>query len=564
MMIAFLPLLVMAQEKKVDFFGSGRFALNNGNMSGELTKTDTVTPQKQMRGNTLFDLGFHIRPSSETEIKAITRVSNDMNGFWGAGVLFNVRELYLRGLLLKRFKYQVGDLNTRMSAYTLYNNDAELSSHNPVALNTFSEVIEYDKFYVDHAWRQQGAMVDFGFDFEKYLNHLQVKTLISKNRQTDYFSSPDRLFSGTTVGAKLFKQLNLEYNLAHTFDVKNSAMFSDALFKNTVHSFGLKEKFDLGKHGIELSAEFGKSKVVYENNITAPIIPDGKFAEAGVYWKSKQSGLSATINVRNVETHFRSMGAQSRRVDFSATASEYAYYTNRETPRPANIMDILTDGAYYSLFLRPELKQFNPSYENMMPYGKATPNRQGFDASISWDAKKLQGFKVGLAGASFNEITGQGTLNLRNFTQLETFADLGISELYKGKRKLGMSAYVRIQNTMRDGTENIDKVDLKTQQFKIGVSYEIIPKLSLQVAAVQLIAKGNEYLAERNSFNEINFYTAYTAQLKETFWTGGINYQFSKANSLKLQWQQVNWNNELLPANQYKINRFAVLYNLFF
>lgn len=61
------------------------------------------------------------------------------------------RELYLRGLLLKRFKYQVGDLNTRMSAYTLYNNDAELSSHNPVALNTFSEVIEYDKFYVDHA-----------------------------------------------------------------------------------------------------------------------------------------------------------------------------------------------------------------------------------------------------------------------------------------------------------------------------------------------------------------------------------------------------------------------------
>ncbi len=358
--------------------------------------------------------------------------------------------------------------------------------------------------------------------------------------------------------------MNLEYNLAHTFDVKNSAMFSDALFKNTVHSFGLKEKFDLGKQGIELSAEFGKSKVVYENNITAPIIPDGKFAEAGVYWKSMQSGLSATINVRNVETHFRSMGAQSRRVDFSATASEYAYYTNRETPRPANIMDILTDGAYYSLFLRPELKQFNPSYENMMPYGKATPNRQGFDASISWDAKKLQGFKVGLAGASFNEITGQGTLNLRNFTQLETFADLGISELYKGKRKLGMSAYVRIQNTMRDGTENIDKVDLKTQQFKIGVSYEIIPKLSLQVAAVQLIAKGNEYLAERNSFNEINFYTAYTAQLKETFWTGGINYQFSKANSLKLQWQQVNWNNELLPANQYKINRFAVLYNLFF
>ena len=110
----------------------------------------------------------------------------------------------------------------------------------------------------------------------------------------------------------------------------------------------------------------------------------------------------------------------------------------------------------------------------------------------------------------------------------------------------------------------IDKVDLKTQQYKLGVSYEIIPKLSLQLAAVQLIAKGNEYLAERNSFNEINFYTAYKAQLNETLWIGGVNYQFSKANCLKLQWQQVNWDNELLPANQYKISRFAVLYNLFF
>lgn len=70
-------------------------------MSGELTKTDTVTPQKQMRGNTLFDLGFHIRPSSETEIKAITRVSNDMNGFWGAGVLFNVSRVILAWLAFK-------------------------------------------------------------------------------------------------------------------------------------------------------------------------------------------------------------------------------------------------------------------------------------------------------------------------------------------------------------------------------------------------------------------------------------------------------------------------------
>ena len=90
-----LPIVLVAQEKKIDFFGSGRFALNNGSIDGALLNTDSVTPRKQMRGSTLFDLGFHIKPSAETEIKAITRVTNDINGFWGGCIVMNVRELYL-------------------------------------------------------------------------------------------------------------------------------------------------------------------------------------------------------------------------------------------------------------------------------------------------------------------------------------------------------------------------------------------------------------------------------------------------------------------------------------
>ena len=103
-----LPITLLAQEKKIDFFGSGRFALNNGSIGGALVDADTVTPRKQMRGATLFDLGFHIKPSAETEIKAITRVTNDINGFWGGGIVMNVRELYLRGLLLKKLLESTG------------------------------------------------------------------------------------------------------------------------------------------------------------------------------------------------------------------------------------------------------------------------------------------------------------------------------------------------------------------------------------------------------------------------------------------------------------------------
>jgi hypothetical protein len=90
------------------------------------------------------------------------------------------------------------------------------------------------------------------------------------------------------------------------------------------------------------------------------------------------------------------------------------------------------------------------------------------------------------------------------------------------------------------------------------------PILELQFAGIILEASGNEFMAQRNSFNEIIFYNAYKADLSETLLLEGINYQFSKNNCLKIQYQQTDWNNKLLASNQYNINRFAILYNLFF
>lgn len=559
-----LPIVLVAQEKKIDFFGSGRFALNNGSINGALLNTDSVTPRKQMRGSTLFDLGFHIKPSAETEIKAITRVTNDINGFWGGGIVMNVRELYLRGLLLKKFKYQVGDLNTRMTPFTLYNAEGELSLQNPEALNTFSEVIAYDKFYGENSWRQQGAQIDFGFKFNEVFNSMKIKGLIAKNRQTDYFSTPDRLFSAATADFTFFKNLGLQYNLAHIFDVRESAMFSDARFSNTVHSFGLTESFSIKQFQFKLSGEAGFSKVAYENMLAAPNIPTGNFATASLTFNPSKAWY-VKLHANRVETHFRSMGAQSRRVNFNAVASEYAYYTNRESVRPANMLDILTDGNYYNLFLTPNLQGFNPVYENILPYGQATPNRQGAQAELGFRTKAQLGlFTSNMRVSRYNEISGQGTINTRNFSEIQWDANSNINHFYHGKRRLNLSVFYRLQNTQREGIKNIEEIQLNTSQVKLGVAYEVVPKLHLQMGLLLVQAKGNEFMPTRNAFNQVVFYERSNYDLNETLFLGGINYQFSKHNCLKIQWQQVNWNNELLPQNQYGINRLSVLYNLFF
>ena len=562
--ILLLPIVAKAQEKKIDFFGSGRFVFNNSSIGGELIKQDSTTARKQMTGYTLFDLGFHIRPSENTEIKAITRVQNDMTGFWGGGIVFNLRELYLRGLMFNRIKYQVGDLNTRMTEYTLFNYQGEMGQNNPLALNTFGEVIQYDKFYGQNSWRQQGATADIGFDFNKYLNHIHVTGLITKNRQTDYFSTPDRLFSGSSIQAKLFNQLNLGYNYSNVFDVQHSAMFSNAMFNNRVQSIDVKEKFAYKNMQFDLAGEFGVSNVNFENTQNAPQLKDGTFMDGSITIQNKKSNWNASLALRSVESEFRSMGAQSRRVDFTAVANEFAYYTNREIPRPVNMLSLLTDGNYYNMFLSPTLKDYNPAYENILPYGKATPNRQGADVKLGWNHSNKNLLKLGANISFYNEITGQGTANLRSFDNTELLADIGINEFYKGKKKLHLGVFVKQQNTSRSGTQGIDKIDLKSSQIKVGLEYEMIPNLELQLAGIILEANGNEFMAQRNSFNEIIFYNSYKADLSETLLLGGINYQFSKNNCLKIQYQQADWNNKLLASNQYTISKFAMLYNLFF
>jgi hypothetical protein len=229
------------------------------------------------------------------------------------------------------------------------------------------------------------------------------------------------------------------------------------------------------------------------------------------------------------------------------------------------MLDILTDGNYYNLFLTPNLQGFNPVYENILPYGQATPNRQGAQAELGFRTKAQLGlFTSNMRVSRYNEISGQGTINTRSFSEIQWDANSNINHFYNGKRRLNLSVFYRLQNTQREGIKNIEEIQLNTSQVKLGVAYEVIPKLHLQMGLLLVQAKGNEFMPTRNAFNQVVFFERSNYNLNETLFLGGINYQFSKHNCLKIQWQQVNWNNELLPQNQYGINRLSVLYNLFF
>ena len=93
LLIAFLLLsnVGWSQKKKFQVNGAARgyFFANELDLSEDL---DTITTRKANYGHTLADIGMSIYPNKQTEIIGMFRIRNELGGFWGGGVTFNVRQ----------------------------------------------------------------------------------------------------------------------------------------------------------------------------------------------------------------------------------------------------------------------------------------------------------------------------------------------------------------------------------------------------------------------------------------------------------------------------------------
>jgi hypothetical protein len=120
------------------------------------------------------------------------------------------------------------------------------------------------------------------------------------------------------------------------------------------------------------------------------------------------------------------------------------------------------------------------------------------------------------------------------------------------------------QETHRAGDKAIDGIHLNSEFIKAGLNYVLFDQLSIELAGILFKASGNEFIANRNTVNDIDFFSAYQTQLKENIYISGLNYQFGPNTSLKIQYQQANRDNSLDSQKNYTLHRFAVIYNLFF
>lgn len=566
-------------KEKLSVYGAGRFMLQNNSRSGALFEEsiiqgdtlapDTVNPRKELSGFALFDLGFHFRPNNKTEIKAQTRVNGDLDGFWGAGIGFTFRELYIRGVLKDVIQYRVGDLDLKMTPFTIYNNHADLRRHSTSPLQVYSDINEYENFSRENRWRQQGLQTSFALNIGSK-NTLDVHAHLTKDRQTDFFFVPDRLMSG---GQLIFNRKGLGrigYHVNGFWEIEETSQFAEGTSATTVHSLSA-AVMPLKDQPWVFYGEGSTSYQGYNEIDNAPEMDNGLATTIGIRKPIKNEEWGYYGEWLSVSSEFRSPAAQSRRLNPSALNTNLPYQTNSELQRPVTIYDMVQDPNVYNRSIQYNLAEYNPVLSNAMPYGKATPNRQGLLVGAGREKDSTMVSKVSFDGGWLTEISGRGINEYRTFLFADAFVQLDITQQTGWKNQTLVELHTQFENTSRDGLssetealQGIGAVDLSSSLFEVSVSQELSDGFFVDLGVLSFNGSGNEFIAQRNAFDQVQDYFAVDYDLTETTFYGGVRFAFSANSNFLVQYRNSTIENGNDPANDYTWNQLMMVYNLFF
>ncbi len=551
------------EHKKFRLTGAARGIIFGDDLKQDVEVADTITAPKLSSGHTLVDLGLSIQPNKSMEVFGMLRVRNDFGGFWGAGTTFDVRQITVKGVVNNKVRYQIGDINYKLTPFTLYNPDQETSFGRPAALQSYMDVVNYDNFYdFNNSWRQQGAAVDFGLRFKKYVDELNFNFFTSRINRTNFSSVSERLFSGINLELVQSSYLHLAATYVNMYDWKGTSR-SDILLSNPVTTVSASVFVPQGDWLFEADAEVGQSHQFYRGTDEDPDIT-GMFSDLKLKAKFNPFKLQAVLGVRNVEADFRSPGAQTKRINFNSFPQAYQRITNEQMVRSFTMYDLLRETDIYNLQLSPELMAFDPRYDNITPYGDATPNRSGFSLELNkTDEKEIYNVRVGFHQLS--ETKGQGTTELKNFQRIEAEAEIELNKLLSGfDKQIVLQAGMRMDETSRDGMEGVRSVDLSTGIMSFGIEAEIFKKFYLIGGYQVMTYKGFDFMPLKGDFEEVVYFNEFEVDGLERMTAVGMKYDFSEKDFLSVQWNNFKSQNEFGLIPNYDINQLAILYSMKF
>jgi hypothetical protein len=361
---------------------------------------------------------------------------------------------------------------------------------------------------------------------------------------------------GGSAVVRLSNKVNVGSHFVNTFEILSSAnekvaYYNPVLNTQLVYSGSFK---DLPYKAL---LEGGFSKRGWDGDSLAPEIK-GNFITGLIYTETKKGTFN--LGFRYVDTDFRSIGAQTRRIDYNNITTSYPYFSNNYTQRKVSLLDIMSDPNVYNQSMSTSLMNYNQMYSAVSAYGDATPNRIGLTAEID-KINITDFFSAKVQSQYFSEIIGQGTTQKRSFNKSALHSLLSLDKLFSFKNSCELEGSINLETVKRDG-EDFEKIDFNSALYSGSISIELIKNLKIIAGAKVFYAEGNEFVVERNIYDQINDYSAINYDNKETILIGGIQHHFTDDIYFTMQYNQFNVLDKTNTHDEFSIGRLIFMFNM--
>ena len=552
-----LPVLARSQVKsKLWYDGNSRVTFNRDALEGSLKDIDTVSTRSNGGGSTVLDLGFHFTPVDDIEIFSEIRLKNDFGGMWGNKSVVELRRLSAKGIINNKIAFSIGDIYLKQTKFTLYNYEQELSQYEPSVFKFYRDYVNYENYYQSNYRRLQGLQTNFSYSMYNFIEQIDVDAFSARVRGVEWLGEPELLMLGGSAILKLSNKINLGSHYVNTFEVLSSSNGTVAYY-NPVLNTQISYSGLLNDNPYKMLLEGGFSKRGWEGDSLAPEI-NGNFIQASIHSKKIKSELD--LSFRYVDSDFRSMGAQTRRIQYNSTNSTYPYYSNNYTQRKVSLLDIMSDPNVYNQNLSTSLMNYNPMYSSVSPYGDATPNRIGFTGKIS-NMNLTDFFIVNVQTQYFTEVIGQGTNQKRMLYKSALNSIFLLDKLLSTKKSLILEGSMNLETVNRGG-EDFEKIDFNSVLFSGSISYELIKNFKLIAGTKVFYAEGNEFLADRDEFDQINDYSNHFYDTKETILIAGLQHHFTDDIYFTMQYNQFNVLDKTNTYDEFSLGRLIFMFNM--
>ncbi|MBX9850690.1 MAG: hypothetical protein K2X86_02920 [Cytophagaceae bacterium] len=535
--------------------GLGRVIVSHDKLGGNLVKGDSATPIKGMGGYILFDLQPTLKVNDNIRANAILRVKQQFGSFFGDGTAFEFRQFQVMGKIGKYVDYHIGDINVEMTPYTVFAFPEMYHQFESEIFQIRRSVVNYENFVIGNAWRLQGVQ---GFAKLPVLKGIDVNAFGVRTNPTNDVLTPDRILAGTRAVLKATDMIHVGANYVGMLDIPIES--ANVNYTNHVITGEAKFLLDLDAVNLTVKGETGMSDYEFVKVADNQTVGYNDFfydVNAGAVLKPVKLKLFA--GYRDVGPQFSSPSAQTRRINIGMNPLLFPQVMANSVDRGQVLFDRFTQEGIYNRGVNPVLFPFNPAYNNIFPYGDATPNRKGITTGIASDTS-LKVISAELRADLFSEIIGEGIKDLRKFLGVRGGFVLDISKLAGiSSRSISLNAGLRYEKTTRDG---FAPIDFTSTLIDGGLVVEVFKRFDILGGVKMLNAKGNEYLAVRDEFNLLSSFPPVTIDLTQVVFSGGARIRFANNSYFTVNYNVAPNKTAASPSTNYDIRQLFFNYTL--